>query len=221
MNWKEHVDVCIFDLDGVIVDTAKYHFTAWRDLAKGIGFEFDEVFNEKLKGVSRAESLKLILAEAKVELSASDFEKALIDKNEHYLELIQSMNKLEILPGVLTYLVKLAKSGVGIALGSASKNAKNILNRVELIDFFDIISDGNMVSKSKPDPEVFLICSSHYGVDPSRCVVFEDSIKGIQAANTGRFKSVGIGEPKVLHEAQVVYTSFEEHDPAELLALYS
>ena len=221
MNWKEHIKACIFDLDGVIVDTAKYHFTAWKALANQFGFDFDEEFNETLKGVSRSESLKLILNSANVIISDEEFNQALIEKNDNYLELIKNMDKNEILPGVLPYLISLAKNQIPIALGSASKNAKIILERVELIGFFDIISDGNMVSKSKPDPEVFNICSNYFNLDPSSCVIFEDSIKGIEAANTGRFKSVGIGDKKVLNEAGIVYSDLVKKHPSDLLSLFN
>lgn len=221
MNWKNNIKACIFDLDGVIVDTARYHFIAWRNLAAEYGFRFDEAFNEKLKGVSRVESLKLILAEANVTLSQDDFNKALIKKNEEYLKSIQGMTKEEILPGVLNYLILLAKNNIPIALGSASKNAKTILDRVELTAFFDIISDGNVVTKSKPDPEVFLICSDHFGLDPKNCIVFEDSIKGLQAAKTGGFKSIGIGEANTLNMADIVYSSFIDKIPSDLNALFN
>ena len=216
----ETVKACIFDLDGVIVDTAKYHYTAWKNLANRLGFDFDEVFNEQLKGVNRVESLKLILEKGNVVLNESDFKKALQEKNEAYLTLIQDMSKEEILPGVLNYLILLTKNNIKIGLGSASKNAKMILDALEISAFFDIISDGNMVSKSKPDPEVFLICSSHFGLEPKNCVVFEDSINGLIAAKRGGFQSIGIGDKVTLSMADEVYENFIDKTPT-LLNAYS
>jgi len=216
---KQELSACIFDLDGVIVDTAKYHFEAWRNLGVRLGFPFDEEFNENLKGVSRIESLKLILSHANITLSKKDFERALIDKNDEYLQLISSMDKDEILPGVLPYLINLCKKGIPIALGSASKNARKILNQIELIDFFDFISDGTMVKRSKPDPEVFLLVTEHFGLDPKKCVVFEDSIKGVIAANTAEFVSIGIGDSSVLHMADDVYDSLQGKSP-EILSKF-
>ena len=221
MNWKAHVKACIFDLDGVIVDTAKYHFQAWRNLAKGFGFNFDETFNEKLKGVSRAGSLTLILDAAGIELSKEDFNNALIEKNDEYLGLIEDMDKREILPGVLRYLTILVKNEIPLALGSASKNARTILETLELLDFFDFISDGNSVKKGKPHPETFLACSKHFGLDPSECIVFEDSIKGIQAAKNGGFQSVGIGNKETLSLADDCYLSFAGKHPQQLSTLFT
>ncbi len=220
MNWKDQIAACIFDLDGVIVDTARYHFKAWREIAHRLDFDFNETFNEQLKGVSRVESLKLILQSAEKTISDQEFQSLLIEKNNIYLSLIEGMDKTEILPGVLPYLIRLSKNNIQIGLGSASKNAKTILKRIEIIDFFDIISDGNTVSRSKPDPEVFYNCSDHFGLDPKKCVVFEDSINGIKAANNGGFKSVGIGDSAVLHEANIVYSSFQDKHPEHLIELF-
>lgn len=220
MNWKEDIKACIFDLDGVIVDTAKYHFQAWKNLASEFGFEFDEAFNEKLKGVSRVDSLNLILSAAGIELSNDAFQKALTEKNEQYLRLIEHMDKREILPGVLRYLTILTKNRIPIALGSASKNAITILETLELREFFDFISDGNTVKKGKPHPETFLACSDFFGFDPSDCIVFEDSIKGIQAANTGGFQTIGIGNSETLNMAKACYKGFVNKHPEQLTALF-
>lgn len=221
MNWKEHIFACIFDLDGVVVDTARYHFKSWQQIANKLDFEFNETFNEGLKGVSRVESLNLILKASEKTISDQLFQELLIEKNNIYLKLIEKMDKNEILPGVLPYLTLLAKNDIRIGLGSASKNAKTILKRVELIDFFDVISDGNSVSRSKPDPEVFYNCSDHFGLDPKNCVVFEDSFNGIKAANAGGFKSVGIGTKNVLKEAHIVYENFLGKTPQDLSELYN
>ena len=214
---KQHLSACIFDLDGVIVDTAKYHYQAWRNLGQSLGFDFNEQFNEKLKGVSRVDSLKLILSHAGITLSDADFAEALVSKNEEYLGLISAMDKDEILPGVLPYLIKLCKHNIPIALGSASKNARKILQQIELIEFFDFISDGTMVQRSKPDPEVFLLVTEHFGLEPKKCVVFEDSIKGVIAANSADFISIGIGDSSILEMADEVYENLLGKEPEMLI----
>ncbi|MGY5847793.1 beta-phosphoglucomutase [Salegentibacter sp. HM20] len=202
----------IFDLDGVIVDTAKFHFLAWRKLANDLGFDFTEAQNEQLKGVSRVESLKKILAWGEMELSEAEFKRQMALKNENYLSYVDKMDESEILPGVPRVLEFLKKNQVPIALGSASKNARTILERIQLLDDFDAIVDGTDVTKAKPDPEVFLIASEKIGVSPGNSVVFEDSVAGVQAANRAGMLSIGIGEKKTLGEAQYVFSDFTEID---------
>lgn len=209
----------IFDLDGVIVDTAKYHFLAWKKLAGELGIDFTEEDNELLKGVSRVRSLEIILELGKKEISKEDFDRYLIEKNEDYLTYIDKMDESEILPGVLDTLKLLKKSGKKIALGSASKNAPKILEKVNLLDYFEVIVDGNSVTKAKPDPEVFLLGASKTDSEPKDCVVFEDAIAGIQAANNAGMISVGIGDKDVLTEADYVFSGFLEMDGEFLLNL--
>lgn len=200
----------IFDLDGVIVDTAKYHFKAWQSLAKKVGVNFDEAQNEQLKGVSRVKSLEKILAWGNATVSDEEFVSLMASKNEEYLEFIAEMDESEILPNVSEILQMLKSKGHPIALGSASKNAKVILERVNLIDMFDVLVDGNSVTTAKPDPEVFLKAAEGLGVKPEDCVVFEDSVAGVKAANAGHMISVGVGSPDVLKEADVVVKDFTE-----------
>lgn len=200
----------IFDLDGVIVDTAKYHFKAWKKLANDIGIDFSEAQNEQLKGVSRKRSLEKILSWADKTLSDEEFNRLMAKKNEDYLHYIEHMQEDEILvdvPKVLDYLISKDQH---IALGSASKNARAILEKVNLIQKFEAIVDGNDVSKAKPDPEVFLNAAKLIKVQPEHCVVFEDSLAGIQAANIAHMVSVGIGDKNVLTEADVVFRDFSE-----------
>lgn len=194
----------LFDLDGVLVDTAKYHFLAWRKLANSLGFDFSEHDNEQLKGVSRTESLEIILNLGGV--SKTDEEKAaLCDlKNQWYVEMIGGMDPSELLPGVVPYLEALRSRGVKIALGSASKNAGMILEKTGITGYFDAIVDGTKVSRSKPDPEVFLQGARELGVAECDCVVFEDSRSGLQASRAGGMASVGIGKPLDLPEADWV-----------------
>ena len=212
------IETCIFDLDGVICDTAKYHFRAWRRLANELGFDFTEEDNEKLKGVSRVESLNLILkwggvVENDEEVKAIYAEK----KNNWYLEYILRMTPEEILPGVKNFLDELKSKKVKIVLGSASKNSRTILDRIALTAYFDVIVDGNSTTKSKPDPEVFLIGAAAVGSKPNHCIVFEDAEKGVEAALAGGFYTVGVGHPDVLDEAHIVIPSFEYIEYLEVL----
>jgi len=203
------IKCCIFDLDGVIVDTAKYHYLAWKRLANSLGFDFTEEDNEHLKGVSRVESLKLILKLGSVELDAAAFDKALVDKNAWYLEDINKIGPEEILPGVSQFLTAVRAKGIKTALGSASKNAVLILERIGLIDQFDAIVDGNKVANAKPDPEVFLNAAREVNIAPADCIVFEDAVAGVQAALNAKMKCVGIGEPDVLGHANLVIPNFK------------
>ncbi len=195
----------IFDLDGVIVDTAKYHYLAWRNLANSLGFDFTEEQNEQLKGVSRVKSLEILLSIGKVELSEEKKQALLIEKNNEYLEYVNKMTSDEILPGVNQLLTFLETNNIKFVLGSASKNAPLILEKVGLIKRFTAIVDGNDVSKAKPDPEVFLIGAKKLSMSAKNCVVVEDAIAGVQAANTAKMVSIGIGDAKVLSEADYIF----------------
>ena len=202
----------IFDLDGVIVDTAKYHFLAWKKLANEIGIDFTETQNEQLKGVSRIRSLEKILSWGNITLEETKFNELMGKKNDDYLTYIASMDESEILPDVIKVLDFLSNNNQKISLGSASKNAREILTRVNLLDRLDAIVDGNDVSKAKPDPEVFLIAADKMNVDPGNCIVFEDAVAGVQAANAANMISIGIGDKSVLHEADYVFQDFTEMD---------
>lgn len=198
----------IFDLDGVIVDTAKYHFIAWQKIANELGIEFTPEHNEELKGVSRIRSLELILQLGNIEASQEDKNRWLIQKNDDYLSYIKNMDESEILPGVREILEFIKENNQLIALGSASKNALPILEKVKLVHFFDAIVDGNEVTNAKPDPEVFLRAAQLLKTTNENSIVFEDSVAGIQAANSANMLSIGIGETKILHEAQFCFPNF-------------
>ena len=200
----------IFDLDGVIVDTAKYHFLAWKELADHLGFEFTEAHNELLKGVSRVRSLEILLDIGNVELSEEKKQEFLTSKNTHYLEYINKMGADEILPGASELLDTLDDLGIKYVLGSASKNAPLILKQVGLFDRFAGIVDGNSVSKAKPDPEVFLIGATKLNLKPENCIVFEDAIAGVEAANKANMISIGIGDEKTLHKADFNFNDLTE-----------
>lgn len=202
----------IFDLDGVIVDTAGYHYLAWKKLADQLGIEFTEEDNEQFKGVSRKRCLEILLKMGGIKVEQEQFDAWLAEKNEDYLSYIGKMDESEILPDVPRVLNYLRERKVPMALGSASKNASSILEKVRLIPYFDMIVDGNAVSKAKPDPEVFLIAADSIGVAPDRCVVFEDALAGIEAANNAGMVSVGIGDPEILVNAKYNFRDFTEID---------
>jgi beta-phosphoglucomutase len=202
----------IFDLDGVIVDTAKYHYLAWQKLAQQLGIDFTPEHNEELKGVSRVRSLEIILALGNITASQEDQEIWLKQKNDEYLSYLVTMDESEVLPGVLPVLEYLKESNQKIVLGSASKNAKPILEKAKVIDYFDAVVDGNDVSNAKPDPEVFLQGAKKVNFPNEKCIVFEDSVAGIQAANNAGMTSVGIGEENILYEAQFVFPDFTHID---------
>lgn len=209
----------IFDLDGVIVDTAKFHFLAWKNLAEALDISFSEEENEQLKGVSRINSLQKILEWGHKNISKEEFNRLMAQKNEEYLSFVDQMSKDDILPGVLETLNYLKENNYPIALGSASKNARRILNKLGLNSYFDHIVDGNEVSKAKPDPEVFLKGCKLLGVAPQQAIVFEDSQAGIKAANTAHMISVGIGDKSVLGEADFNFEGFSEINEKTLKTL--
>ncbi len=200
----------IFDLDGVIVDTAKYHFLAWKTLAIQLGIPFTLADNERLKGVSRSQSLDILLDIGNLKLSDEEKQAHLKEKNAQYLEYIYKMGTEEILPGVTSLLDHLDTLGIAYVLGSASRNAALILKQVNLLERFAGIVDGNNVSKAKPDPEVFLIGAQHLKLPATHCVVFEDAIAGIDAANAAQMLSVGIGDQQTLSAATFNFNNLTE-----------
>lgn len=201
---------CLFDLDGVIVDTAVYHFQAWRRLANELGFDFTEHQNEQLKGISRMESLELILKWGDVSLSEEEKNDWATRKNAWYLESVMQMSPNEVLKGVPEFLKELTANGIKIALGSASKNSRLILEKIKMIEYFDAIIDGNNITKGKPDPQVFLLGAEAINCKPEDCVVFEDALAGVKAAKAGGMKVIGVGDAKILAEADFVIGGFEE-----------
>lgn len=216
----EEIKGYIFDLDGVIVDTAKYHYIAWSNIAKEFEYELTHEDNELLKGVSRVKSLDIILSLANKSLPLEQKEQLLVRKNLEYLQLIEKLTKEEILPGVEELILEGKALGLKIGLGSASKNAEKILVKLDIIKYFDTIVDGNTVVNGKPHPEVFLTGAENLALNPDQCLVFEDSQKGIEAANTGGFGTVGIGNADELCDAELVITSFEKLTFAVLNKLF-
>lgn len=195
---EREIKGAIFDLDGVLVDTAKYHYLAWKKLAKKLGFDFTEKDNERLKGISRTQSLEILLEIGGIKADDKQKEKWAEEKNQCYVEYLKQLDQNALLEGTTVYLKALREEGVKISLGSASKNAPLILSQLEIEKYFDAVIDGNCISKAKPDPEVFLQAAKALGLKPENCVVFEDSLAGIQAAKKGGMKAVGVGNEKNL-----------------------
>ena len=206
----------LFDLDGVLVDTAQYHFLAWQRMAAELGIHFGEAENEQLKGVSRAESLNRILAWGGKALSDAEKQHWMTLKNEWYLELVRGMPANDYLPGAYQFLVASRAAGIKVALGSASKNAPLILERLGWMPLFDALVDGNVVTASKPDPEVFLEGARRLGLQPEECVVFEDSEAGVEAARRGGMKVVGIGQGL---DADLLVTGLDRLTPDQVAQL--
>ena len=210
------IRACIFDMDGVIVDSAKYHFAAWQRLAHELSIEFTVQDNELLKGRSRVDSLDKILQMGGMELDNDTKLSLMNKKNEWYLDMITEMSPKEILPGVAKFIIDIKAAGLLISLGSSSKNARKILSAIDLLETFDAVVDGNDVTFSKPDPEVFLKGANKLGVRPSETVVFEDAQSGIKAAINGGFHCVGVGEEGALKEAHHIIPNFTHFSLAEL-----
>lgn len=198
----------LFDLDGVLADTAKYHFLAWREIAGELGIEFTKDDNERLKGVSRERSFEIVLEVGNKTMAKEEQKEYCERKNERYLSYIQKMEADEILPGVREFLEDARKKGYLISLGSASKNSALILDRLGITHYFDAIIDGTKVTKAKPDPEVFQKGAEALGLPCNSCVVFEDAKAGIEAAHRAGMKAIGVGAGENLREADAVIPGF-------------
>ena len=207
----------IFDLDGVLVDTAKYHYQAWRKLAQELGFELSPETNELLKGVSRMKSLEIILETGGLQATAEEKEVMATKKNAWYLEFITRMQPSEVLPNVKSFVRKSRAKNLKTAIGSASKNTPTILERTDLTALFNAVVDGNVTAVAKPDPEVFLKAAEAVGVPPSACVVFEDSASGVEAARRAGMYVVGIGSPQALKDADLVISGFSGITPTMIV----
>ncbi len=201
----------IFDLDGVVVDTAKYHYLAWRKLAGELGFEFDISNNERLKGVSRMESLSIVLETGGMKGFTEEEKKELADrKNKYYLQMIRDIDESEILPGIPEFIAGLKERNYKIALGSASKSGRMILEKLKLAGLFDAIVDGNLVERAKPDPQVFVTAAELLKIPCESCIVVEDAEAGIEAARAGGMHSIGVGSKELLKEADIIVESTAE-----------
>lgn len=197
----------IFDLDGVITDTAHYHYLAWKRLAESQGVHFDHAFNENLKGIDRMGSLDLILASSK-RVYTQEEKLALADeKNRHYQELIATMSSADLLPGAVRALDVVRAAGLRIGLASVSKNAFTVLGRLGITEKFDYVVDAATIARGKPDPEIFLKAARELGVAPEDCLGVEDAVAGVASIKSAGMFALGIGHPFVLTQADVVITS--------------
>lgn len=199
------IKACIFDLDGVIVDTAHYHYLAWKRLAGELGYALTEADNEQLKGVSRTQSLNVVLRLAGTLLDVRERAILAERKNEWFNEYLREMKPEEIFPGVLSLISTLKQEGLLVGLASSSKNAQTVLRLLHLQDEFDAIVDGNMIRHTKPDPEIFLLAAAKLGVEPAACVVVEDAEAGVAAALAAGMKCIGIGSRETLRDAHIVF----------------
>ena len=202
----------IFDLDGVITDTARYHYLAWKKLADELGIYFDEVINERLKGVSRLQSLEIILEKSDKKYSQEEKEYYANKKNEYYKEMIKRITPEDLLPGVERFIEELKKRGIKIAIASVSTNAFTVVENLKIRDQFDYIVDANEIKHGKPDPEIFLNAAKHLGIPPEKCIGIEDSAAGITAIKKAGMFAVGVGNPETVKEADLILKDLSEAD---------
>lgn len=200
----------IFDLDGVIVFTDKFHYQAWKKMADSMGIYFDETINNRLRGVSRMESLEIILEKYDGTLSQDEKDVLAEEKNATYRELLKTMTPADVSDEVRNTLNELKARGYKLAIGSSSKNARFILEKVELLDFFDAISDGNNIKNSKPDPEVFVKAAEYLNEKPEHCIVVEDAYAGVDAAKAGGMRAAAIGDAASYEKADYVLSTFAD-----------
>lgn len=210
---------CIFDLDGVIVDTAHYHYLAWKRLALELGYDLTELENEKLKGVSRMQSLNIILDLAGISLNEKHKEMLANKKNIWFNDYIERMTPAEIFPGVQELIDSMKGQGMHVGLASSSMNAKTVLRQLRIAHKFDAVVDGTMITRTKPDPEIFLITAERIGVSAGSCVVIEDAVAGVAAALAAGMKCIGIGSPDLLGEADLVFEKTSDIKLSTLRAL--
>lgn len=206
------VETVIFDLDGVITDTARYHYLAWKKIADELGIYFDEKINERLKGVDRRHSLELILENAKRQLPEDEKHRIAERKNRYYRQFIETITPEDTLPGARGVLKALKENGVKIGLASVSKNAPTVIEKLQVAEFFDYIADAAKIKKGKPDPEIFLTVAENLRTDVKKCIGVEDAVAGIQAIKAAGMYAVGVGDPEVLKEADEVIKGLHEFD---------
>jgi beta-phosphoglucomutase len=207
---KVKIKGIIFDLDGVLVHTDKFHYKAWKAVADKLGIYFDEQINNRLRGVSRMESLDIILEKSERAFTPAQKSDIAAEKNKIYKKLLTELTPADVSKDVTETLKKLKACGYKLAIGSSSKNAKFILERIGLKDMFDAISDGNNITHSKPDPEVFIKAAEYLSLAPKACIVVEDAFAGIDSAAAGGFKSVGIGDASSYEKADWRILEFSE-----------
>ncbi|MGG2025924.1 beta-phosphoglucomutase [Gottfriedia sp. S16(2024)] len=219
---NKQIEAIIFDLDGVITDTAEFHYLAWKKLGEDLGIPFDREFNESLKGVSRTDSLERILklGNRQKEFSGAEKNELATKKNAHYVELIRNISEKDLLPGIESFLIQIKKAGIKIAMASASKNALMVANALGITSYFDHIVDAATVANSKPDPEVFLKAAKAVSANPVNCIGVEDAAAGVDAINAANMFSVAIGDSTILSHANFVLSSTEELELNRIIDKY-
>lgn len=205
-------DAAIFDLDGVLADSASAHFIAWKRIADALGIAFDETANEALKGVDRMESLRHILKLGRISLPEEEMAAIAARKNAYYLEAVAMMTPDDVLPGAERLIMDVRAAGLRCAVASASRNARTLLGRLGIDDQFDFIADAGAIARPKPAPDIFLACADALGVAPARSIGFEDAAAGIEAIRSAGMFAVGIGDPDILSRADIVYLSTADVD---------
>jgi len=208
----------IFDLDGVLTDTARFHYIAWKKMASGLGITIDEDFNETLKGIDRMMSLERILEHGKLRLPLEDKQRLAFEKNEHYKELTASMTRKDLLPGALERLDELKSLGLKISLASASKNAPAILESLGISGYFDSVADPSLVAHGKPAADIFLLAAAPLHVRPEECLGVEDAEAGVTAIHAAGMQALGVGDPTVLAAADRVVPGLDAFTFAGLMA---
>ena len=212
----EKIEAVIFDLDGVITDSAEYHYLAWKTLAEELSISFDREFNEQLKGLSRMDSLNLILDRGGSVLTEEEKERLAAKKNEQYKELIQEIDPKDLLPGIEGFMKEVKAAGIKTALASASKNAQAVIERLEVTHLLDTVVDAAKVEKGKPDPEVFLTAAEQLGVNPANCVGVEDARSGVAAIKAAGMYAIGVGDADTLAQADWIVRDSSQLSLAEL-----
>lgn len=209
----------IFDLDGVLTDSAKYHYLAWKALSEELGLTFNKEINERLKGVSRMDSFQIILEvnHAADRFSVQEKEKLIEKKNQIYVDYIKTMTPADILPGILPFIGHAKKAGLKLAVASVSKNAGALLSALGIADQFDYIADAAKIKKSKPDPEIFLDCAQGLRVEPENCVGIEDAQAGIEAIKAAGMQAIGIHVTITSKEPDIHLQSTEELDFEQMI----
>lgn len=214
---KPDFKAVIFDLDGVLTDTAHYHYLAWKQLANSLDIPFDEAFNEELKGVDRMGSLELILARGNRTFSLEQKLELAHAKNSHYQQLIESMSPTDLLPGAMATLNAVRQADLMIGLASVSKNAFTVLDRLGITDWFDYVVDANTIKNGKPDPEIFLVAADRLAIAPEACLGVEDSVAGIRSIKSAGMFALGIGNPAILQEADTVIPGLDHFRLSDFL----
>lgn len=218
VHHDSHTRAALFDLDGVVVFTDRYHYLAWKRLADECGWAFDEGLNDACRGVPRLASLQVILDHNRVSVTPAEAEALAQKKNTYYVESLSRIGQEDVYPGSVQFIRRLRRLGMHIALCSSSKNAQTVLDRLGIAQLFDVVVTGADVTRPKPDPQIFLMASEKLGIPPQRCVVFEDAESGVEAARRAGMRCMGVGPAERLPLADLTFTDYATLDPESLFS---